>query len=113
MQLANPKAFRPFMTDKVVIRLSSTRTDVDCISVDATVVKGNPYAQNIGNASAGEQWTVTLVEADVKSPAKITKGNVIEEDKLSCKWPRLTVQGVFPLGGLINLLCSAKERGVM
>ena len=64
----------------------------------------------IGNAPAGNRWTVQIPVSEVKSVNPIAEGDTIDADQLNQKWPELTVQGTpHNLDGVLILTCSADE----
>ncbi len=110
MKLPFPQAYVPLMTTEIVIRLTAPK-GVDNLRLKASVVRGNPYANNVGMAALSEQWVVSFLSADLVSGVKLTRGCRVDVVG-NVTVPQLTVQGVFMLGGLISLECSANERGV-
>lgn len=114
MILANPRAFAPFATEQVMLLVGgAARTDAaDAVTVQASVVAANP-ATTVGNAPNAEAWTVTFAETAYNGAHPLTRGTQIEEDRAAGRWPRLTVQNVRRLGGIVHLECSAKARGAM
>ena len=101
------------MNDDAVIRSAKRDGINDCLKVRAYVTQGNPYALGVGLAAASEQWSVAFPESDWVSSIELTTGIIVDADKLTNKFPRLTVQHVYHNGGLIILLCSGNERGVL
>lgn len=111
MTLDCPSAMTPFLTASIsVLASGASRSDaVDAVPVRAASVRaGDPQA---GGNSQGERWVVSFREADWVSPRRPSEGCAIEADKISGRWPRLTVRRVQFLAGMCVLECSARERG--
>ena len=114
MQLDFAQANSPFLSATITVVASgvSREDPSDAVRVrHASVKAGDPSTRTVGDGN-GEQWAVAFREADWISTRKPTRGMMIEADAVSNRWPRLTVQRVQTLGGMILLECSAREKGV-
>ena len=109
MQLAFPSAFKPFMTDEIVL-LSMRPGETETFRLSATVVAGNPVEGSSGEAAACSQYSVSVAAADLAAAKSIVQGSRISADP-GGRWPELTVQRVYSQAGLIHFDCSANERG--
>ena len=113
MKLEFPAAFAPLMDSTVVVKINAGQSSADTLSIKACVRAGNPNGATVGSSGDGEQWTVTFQETSWKSPRQPSRGTIIDADAMAHRWPRLTVQRVFRLGGLITFECSGNEKGGM
>ena len=114
MQLDFAQANDPFLSATITVVAGgvSREDQSDAVRVrQASVKAGDPATRTVGDGN-GEQWAVAFREADWISTRKPTRGMMIEADVVSNRWPRLTVQRVQTLGGMILLECSAREKGV-
>lgn len=109
MKLDNPGAFVPLMDRTIVVKINAGHKSEDILTMSACVRVSAPDGATTGLSSNSEKWTVTLKESDWLSPRPATRGTIIEEDKINFAYPKLTVQHVNKLGGLIVFECSANE----
>jgi hypothetical protein len=110
MQLANPKAFVPLMSQSIILR-NLRRGSVDTLTLKASVAAGNPYEATSGDAASCSQFTVSVMSAAIITPQAIIQGSTIEADPFA-QWPELTIQRIYNQGGITFFECSANEQGL-
>lgn len=109
MQLSFPNAFKPLMTDEIV--LASMRPgETETFRLSATVVAGNPLDGSSGDSAACSQFSVSLAASDLVATQSIARGSKIYADPAG-RWPQMTVQRVYRQAELVHLDCSANELG--
>lgn len=109
--LKHPAAFRPFFTSRATLYVGGAGDGgADAVMVPCAVAAANMAGQMVGAAATAERWTVSFWNRDYRGVNALRRGMEVAADP-DGRWPRLTVQNVVRLGGIVHLECSAKERG--
>lgn len=108
MKLEYTRAYEPLMTTSITLHVTDGAKR-HTLSVMAHVVRGNPYASNVGGAYVAELYSVSFPIKAISGDVTLSRGGSIKvQDAFKTQ---LTIQNAYTLNGLYILECSAKERG--